>query len=58
MNRESCDGCYFGTLCASKTVCNDYYPIDEQHIDNDIDNEIERGREEFYQEWFLYITEK
>lgn len=56
MHSRCCRNCYFGEICTSGNICNDYVPLDECEIDEEIDNQIEKARADFFVEWNTYIT--
>lgn len=56
MNNKHCDSCYFGEVCPSDGICEDYISLDEQFNDESVDNLIEQRRIEFRKEWHRYIT--
>ena len=50
----ACDKCMWREQCLSDEVCDHFTPMEE---DESVDEMIERGRQEFYKEWFAYINE-
>lgn len=57
MNNKRCDNCYYGNVCPSAEVCEDFTPITDEAEYIVIGEIIERGREEFRAEWDTYINE-
>lgn len=55
MSHKKCVNCYYGDLCQCDEVCEDYTPVNEQSIDEEIDNMVEKNRIAFRAEWFRYI---
>ena len=53
MNKKSCQKCLYIDQCPSSRPCKHYFPID----DDDGEELIERGREQFYCEWKAYMME-
>lgn len=52
--RDKCKNCYFGDKCHCVDGCDDYAPITAE---DDTDWLIERGRQEFMNEWYTYANE-
>lgn len=44
-------------MCDGSELCDDYYPIGEEAEEADIEELIEKRREEFQEEWNEYISE-
>lgn len=38
-------------------MCGGYSPITDDAIDQEVDNIIESGRYQFYEEWYEYVAE-
>lgn len=56
MKNKRCSDCYFGDKCKSLNACDDYSPIYEL-TDDEIDEMVEEGRQEFLDAWRQYIEE-
>lgn len=56
MSNKRCKDCYYGDVCPSAEVCEDFAPITEEAEGAVIDEIIERGREEFRADWNTYIS--
>lgn len=57
MSHKRCVNCYYGDLCQCDEVCEDYTPVNERSIDEEIDNMVEKNRIAFRAEWFIYIED-
>lgn len=55
LSKRYCGNCYYGDLCHCDETCEDYTPVNEQSIDEDINNMVEQNRIAFRKEWFGYI---
>ena len=55
MQHRTCGECLFFDICDHRKVCCDFYPADDNQ--HDVDEIIDEGRNEFYDEWFRYISE-
>lgn len=55
--KRRCSNCYYFDKCKGGTLCDDYYPIDEEAEDEMIDELIEDNRRAYRQEWQSYISE-
>lgn len=51
---KTCSKCLFCDLCGGSKTCKHFAPFDD-YEDEWIEEEIERRREEFRQEWLVYI---
>lgn len=56
MKNNRCSNCYFGDKCRSLYACEYYSPVGEL-TDEDVDEIIEVGHQEFLDEWNHYIEE-
>ena len=55
---DGCAGCYFGNLCTGhRAPCTHYSPLGVRNEDAEDEALIERGRDNFREEWFRYIEE-
>jgi hypothetical protein len=54
---KSCRTCYFSESCPQHSPCKDYYPIDDDAIDREIEALSEKKYRSFYEEWLEYITQ-
>jgi len=51
----TCKSCIFMEVCdANMNKCDNYYSEDDNEYMNDV---IENGRKEYYDEWFSYVKE-
>lgn len=57
MTTKQCNNCYYHDVCDGSELCDDYYPIGEEAEEADIEELIEKRREEFQEEWNEYISE-
>jgi hypothetical protein len=57
VNSKSCKKCYFYGNCCGKRKCGFFTPVDESEEDKIIHKQIEKNREEFREEWFLYASD-
>ena len=55
MSYRHCYNCYYDNLCQCDEACEDYTPVNELSIDEEVDNYIEDERISFRAEWFAYI---
>ena len=55
MSKRCCANCYYINKCDGAETCEDYTPVDEQTIDEEVDDMIEDNRMVFYTECFEYI---
>lgn len=56
MNR-TCKKCTYYDVCPERSVCEDYYPLNEDVSDDQVERMIENGRDEFRLAWLEYISE-
>ena len=54
---RSCRNCYFNDQCASACICDNYTPLDDEYSDGEIEEMIERDRDEFRHDYIEYISE-
>lgn len=57
LSNKRCKDCYYGDVCPSAEVCEDFAPITEVAEDAVIEEIIEQGREEYRAAWNEYISE-
>lgn len=55
MSNRRCENCYYSEQCHCDKVCEEYTPVNEQSIDDEVYNMIEQDRTAFRAEWFEYI---
>ena len=55
MSKKHCSNCYYSDRCDCSEVCEDYTPLTEEAIDEEVNDMIENNRVAFRAEWFGYI---
>lgn len=57
LSKKHCDNCYYNDQCDYGEMCEDYTPIGEQAINEEVDDMIENNHVTFRTEWFEYIED-
>lgn len=55
--RRQCSNCLFSETCGSGSICEHYAPLVDDIYDKELDNIIEKGRSEYYDEWRIYLSD-
>ena len=53
----NCKYCIFGHICCSEQPCEDYVPVDREHEDEMIADQLESEKSEYYDAYIEYISE-
>ena len=55
LSKKYCSNCYYCEQCGCLEVCDDYVPLTEEAIDEEVNDMIKNDRIAFHAEWFEYI---
>ena len=57
MPRRKCNKCLYKDCCDEHKICGHFYPVDDDLLDKEIARHNAEDREEFLEQWRIYIKE-